>query len=379
MAAHAPAAATHALTLYRHSSGALVFSAGTIQWSWGLDGIHDMTIGAPDDLRMQQATVNLLMDMGVTPATPRPGLDTTPAPADVAAPHTTIVSPVTGSDVAPNGLVQISGTASDAAGVVAGVEVSVDGGQQWHPAVGRDTWTYSWSPTATGVGTIMARSVDDSGNLESPAPSVAVTVVNPNCPCTIWDPAVSVPAVINTLDDSQVELGVKFRAGLSGFITGVRFYKSAANTGTHVGNLWSSSDAARHGRVHQREHERLAGGHFLTPVAVVANAVYVASYHTNTGHYSSSAGYFAAAGVDRAPLHAIQRDEPQRRTNTRDRVSTLSFNASNYWVDVVYYTTLPADTTPPTVTVRCRPCDERCRAGRSTAAGRWCALARKRR
>ena len=29
--------ATHSLTLYRHSSGALVFGAGTVQWAWGLD------------------------------------------------------------------------------------------------------------------------------------------------------------------------------------------------------------------------------------------------------------------------------------------------------------------------------------------------------
>ena len=30
--------ATHRLTIYKAASGALVFSAGTIQWSWGLDG-----------------------------------------------------------------------------------------------------------------------------------------------------------------------------------------------------------------------------------------------------------------------------------------------------------------------------------------------------
>ena len=33
--------ATHSLTLYRHASGALVFGAGTVQWSWGLDSNHD--------------------------------------------------------------------------------------------------------------------------------------------------------------------------------------------------------------------------------------------------------------------------------------------------------------------------------------------------
>ena len=56
--------ATHSLTLYKHSSGALVFGAGTVQWPWGLDANHDRA-GTPTDVRMQQATVNLFADMGV--------------------------------------------------------------------------------------------------------------------------------------------------------------------------------------------------------------------------------------------------------------------------------------------------------------------------
>ena len=35
------ARSTHSLTEYRAASGALVFSAGTIQWAWGLDADHD--------------------------------------------------------------------------------------------------------------------------------------------------------------------------------------------------------------------------------------------------------------------------------------------------------------------------------------------------
>ena len=34
-------AATHSLTLYRAPSGALVFGAGTVYWSWGLSDNHD--------------------------------------------------------------------------------------------------------------------------------------------------------------------------------------------------------------------------------------------------------------------------------------------------------------------------------------------------
>src|SRR4029077_13075527 len=55
--------ATHHLTLYRHPGGALVFSAGSTQWSWGLDAVHDFP-GTPVDARMRQATVNVLADMG---------------------------------------------------------------------------------------------------------------------------------------------------------------------------------------------------------------------------------------------------------------------------------------------------------------------------
>ena len=64
---------THKLSLYRHSSGALVFGAGTVQWSWGLDGAHwgGTTTVSPE---MQQATVNLFADMEVQAGSIQPGL-----------------------------------------------------------------------------------------------------------------------------------------------------------------------------------------------------------------------------------------------------------------------------------------------------------------
>ena len=39
---------------------------------------------------------------------------------------------------------------------------------------------------------------------------------------------------------TPVELGVKFTSDVAGTITGIRFYKSAANTGTHIGSLWTA-------------------------------------------------------------------------------------------------------------------------------------------
>jgi hypothetical protein len=48
------------------------------------------------------------------------------------------------------------------------------------------------------------------------------------------------PWVLDQQDPSPVEVGVRFKADLDGIVTGVRFYKATANTGSHVGNLWTN-------------------------------------------------------------------------------------------------------------------------------------------
>ncbi|MGC8712879.1 MAG: N,N-dimethylformamidase beta subunit family domain-containing protein, partial [Leptodesmis sp.] len=57
---------------YTAPSGAKVFSAGTIQWMWGLDSDRVPTNYV--DPRVQQITVNILKDMEAEPQTPRTGL-----------------------------------------------------------------------------------------------------------------------------------------------------------------------------------------------------------------------------------------------------------------------------------------------------------------
>ncbi|HWF42006.1 MAG TPA: N,N-dimethylformamidase beta subunit family domain-containing protein, partial [Acidothermaceae bacterium] len=77
----APGTTTHHITLYRAASGALVFSAGTIQWGWGLDATHDGTQQAASP-QMQQAMVNLYADMHVQPQTLLAGLVAATASTD---------------------------------------------------------------------------------------------------------------------------------------------------------------------------------------------------------------------------------------------------------------------------------------------------------
>jgi hypothetical protein len=345
--------ATHHLTLYRAPSGALVFGAGTVQWSWGLDsGTGSGNGGGNTDLAMQQATVNLFADMGVQPATLMPGLTPATQSADATPPTSTITSPSQGATLQDGAKVTISGTATDAGGgVVAGVEVSTDGGSTWHPVTTMSapntsvTWSYAWIAHGNPATTIESRAVDDSGNLEKPATGTTVSV---DCPCSIWGTAAT-PAVTDSGDGASVELGVKFQTDTPGTVTGIRFYKAAANTGTHIGDLWTASGQLLASATFTGE---TASGwqqvNFAQPVALTPNTTYIASYFAPNGHYSQDGAYFytvpeisaPANSVDSPPLHAL------RNTNgTVNGVFTYSgspafpassFEASNYWVDVVF-------------------------------------------
>jgi hypothetical protein len=342
----------HHLTLYRHSSGSLVFSAGTYRWAWGLDADHDLGgLGNTTDIRMQQATVNLFADMGVQPATRQPGLVPATASTDHTAPTSTITAPSAGSSVTSGTIVTITGTAADSGGgVVGGVEVSTDGGTTWHPAKGREGWSYSWQPKIAGSTVIKSRAVDDSGNLESPLAGRGVTVA----PCTscggFWSNT-QTPTVVDSGPDSPVELGMQFRSDVNGTITGVQFYKASTNTGTHVANLWSSNGTLLATATFTAE---TASGWqqvvFSTPVSITANTVYTVSYHTLNGHYSADPNYFTAAGADNSPLHIINGVYGYGAASS---APTQTSNGTNYWVDVMFTSGAPLSivVTPATTTI----------------------------
>lgn len=178
---------THNLTLYRAPSGALVFGAGTVMWSWALSSLHTPgPDGSPDDAptdpAIQQAMVNLLAQEGIQPATLDSSLMLAAKSNDFLPPMTTI-STNTNVEFTAGQQVTFTGSAIDqGGGVVAGVEVSTDGGNTWHyavvsPADATTTWSYTWKPATTGSYTILARAVDDLANLEHPSlsPNFAIT------------------------------------------------------------------------------------------------------------------------------------------------------------------------------------------------------------
>ena len=352
-----PGTATHSLTLYRHSSGALVFGAGTVQWAWGLDANHDRGSAAADT-RMRQATVNLFADMNVLPRTIQSGLVVTSPSSDTLAPASTITAPAAGASIAPGSAVTISGTATEnGGGIVSAVEVSTDGGTTWRRATGTSSWTFAWNANSSGAVTIQSRAWDDSGNAEIPSSGVTVTVGSgggtTGCPCTIWD-ATALPARMDP-DTSAVEVGTRFRAQVDGFVTGVRFYKYAQNTGTHVGSLWTTSGTRLANVTFTGE---TASGwqqaNFATPVRITANTTYIVSYHVPGGHYASSPGYFASEAGN-PPLRALfdGEDGPNgvyTYSATSGAFPTSTWSSENYWVDVVFVDDIAPDTTSPTIT-----------------------------
>jgi hypothetical protein len=181
--------------------------------------------------------------------------------------------------------------------------------------------------------------------------ALAALDINPagNGPYSLWTNGVR-PVNVTDSDSQAVELGVKFTSDVAGSITGIRFYKGPQNTGTHVGHLWTSSGNLL--AVATFTNETASGWQqvlFSTPVAISANTTYVASYHTNVGHYSDDTGYFTNAGASDAPLHALGNSVSPDGVYKYGSggFPTQTYQGSNYYVDVLFTV---AASTPPAVT-----------------------------
>jgi hypothetical protein len=134
---------------------------------------------------------------------------------------------------------------------------------------------------------------------------------------------------------------VKFTADVGGSITGIRFYKASTNTGAHTGSLWSSS-GTRLAQV-TFSGESASGwqqAFFSSPVAITAGTTYVASYFAPNGHYSSTPQGLSSA-VNNPPLHAVANSTSSNGVYAYGATSSFpsnTYNATNYWVDVLFKT-----------------------------------------
>jgi hypothetical protein len=186
---------------------------------------------------------------------------------------------------------------------------------------------------------------DAAGNALVNDESWSFTTAAPDssgCPCSFWDDTVT-PTLLQDPDTSALELGLKFQSDSDGQIVGIRFYKSTANTGTHLANLWSSTGQS----LAQATFTNETGSGwqtvlFATPVSITANTTYVASYHTAVGAYSVDENYFAGSGFSNGSLRALFDGEQGGNGVYQYGASsfpTNTFRSSNYWVDVLFVPT----------------------------------------
>ncbi|RYH68020.1 MAG: DUF4082 domain-containing protein [Alcaligenaceae bacterium] len=338
-----PGTATHSLTLYRDpESGALVFGAGTVYWTWGLDSHHDNE-ATPTDPNVQQAMVNLFADMGVQPQTLMASLAVASQSTDLTAPISTVTSPLASGSFAAAQPIVITGTATDSGGGhVAVVEVSTNGGVSWHRATGFENWTYSWTPLAGGTYTILSRAVDDSVNMEVHGAGRTITVAA--APTTSFFSSSDVPAILTDTDVGFVNLGMRFSSSQSGTIVGIKYYKSVGDGGTHTGSLWSSTGTLLATAIFTQE---TASGWqtvtFANPVSISAGTTYVVSYHSN-GHYANTMDYFTAPRTN-GPLTAPV-GNGYYAYSADTLFPTTAANGVNYWVDVIFSPTVTANVAP---------------------------------
>lgn len=152
-------------------------------------------------------------------------------------------------------------------------------------------------------------------------------------PESLWSTAAPLLTGIATTDTSSVELGVAFSSDIPGAITTVRFYKGVNDAAQHTVTLWNAAGTAL--ATATTTNETATGWQtatFAAPVPITANTTYTASYFAPNGQYPYTFSYFAA---------------PYANGNLNVGVSggvyrynggfpTSSFQASNYWVDVIF-------------------------------------------
>ena len=246
---------------------------------------------------MQQATVNLFADMGAQPATLISGLTPATASADTTAPTSAITSPSQGATLSDGSAVTISGTATDAGRRRGRRRRGLDRRRHDLASGDHDVRAERLRHLELFVDRPWEPHRDDRvpGRRRQRQPGEsrpAGTTVNVNCPCSIWG-AGTTPATMPIRVTRHRSRSASSSRRTPTAISGIRFYKASTNTGTHIGNLWTSGGQLLASATFTGES---ASGwqqvNFAQPVTVNKNTTYIASYFAPKGHYSQDGDYF---------------------------------------------------------------------------------------
>jgi hypothetical protein len=158
-------------------------------------------------------------------------------------------------------------------------------------------------------------------------------------------------------DYAPVTLGVKFTSTQAGQITGVRFYRARSSPTGYTVKLFTGDGAARLARaiVAQDTCEVPCWEevNFLAPVSINANTRYVATYYTPNGSYADDQNGFLS-NVTTGALSDSSSGGNGVYLYAYSGLPTESWNASNYFVDVLFTPStpsLPLSVNPPSPTI----------------------------
>jgi hypothetical protein len=171
------------------------------------------------------------------------------------------------------------------------------------------------------------------------ANAVSWTFTTADCPCSLLTTATPAYLGLDVADGrsgtgNTYEMGMKFTVDKTMRFTGVRFYKDAGETGTHIGRLWSAAGVSL-GTV-TFANETASGWQratFGTPVNLTAGTVYVVSVGFNSRFVMTSSGL--ANQLNYGPLHSVADGANGVFGNAAGTFPNQSWSSSNYFVDPV--------------------------------------------
>lgn len=151
---------------------------------------------------------------------------------------------------------------------------------------------------------------------------------------------IQAPAVKTSNDSTKgIELGMRFRSTTSGYILGIKFYKTPGNAGTHTGELYSFDGVLLASQTFPNETD--SGWQsvlFAKAIPITANTTYIAAYHSSLGNYVLTIHGFDAAVVN-LPLIGLADGADGInglfKYTTTPAFPGIGYQSGNYWVDVI--------------------------------------------
>lgn len=167
------------------------------------------------------------------------------------------------------------------------------------------------------------------------------TFTTGSCPCSLFPSTLKPVTAKASVQDGRVgagpwsyEMGVKFTVTQQAQLASVRFYKSAGETGTHTGTVWSSAGVKL--ATVAFSNETASGWQqatLPTPLTLQANTTYVVSVGLNAYYVSTRSGL--ATQVTGGIVQSVADAKNGVYAPTAGLFPTSFYSSSNYFVDVV--------------------------------------------